>query len=217
MGNIDFEDIKVVKLNRSSINEIVELHCAVFDEKENNAKLIGGNFIKKTYEFFIDDDQSFSFGAYLNNKLVGIIFGRLTYYISDLNKYTPRRIAFIDSYIKSITNFKKFFQITSLLIKKTIKKNNTINMVNAPSHIEGKTATLASFGVLDSKYSSKIADRLLSVAKNFCIKKNKKILRAGVKSNNIKSRFFYKKRGFEEDKILSDSENILYYKLIKST
>ena len=82
--------------------------------------------------------------------------------------------------------------------------------INAPSHIDDRTSTLALLGVLDNSESSIIAECLLSKVEQFCLMNKKDVLRVGVASENIKSRFFYRKRGYIIDEILGENSGTIF-------
>ena len=208
----------VDKIKKTFLNDYVAFHKNSFKEENNLSILVGDEFLKKTYMFFLKDPLSFGYVAIKNGNIIGMISGRLDYYSEDLNKYWPRRISFLKWIVLnplSIIRFNKLRSRLFLISKNIILKfflSNKNNMT-APSHIDNGTATLASLSVLNNSKSSIVAESLVSKAEEFCKINKKKIIRTGVSNDNIKARFFYRKRGYVIDEVLGENlGSIFMYK-----
>lgn len=202
--------ISIHEITRDYLEAATKCHLDCFEDDKSLASLIGKDFIKNTYSFFVQDEKSFGYIAYQNDKPVGIIFCRLDYYVNDLNKYKPRILSFIKSVL---INPLLLFKVP--ILKKIInlqRIDNSKNNLDIPSHIENKVSTIASLGVLNIIDSSIIASKLLEKAEQSILDNNKLIVRAGISRSNIKPLFFFKKRGYSIDSVISSGDQVFMYK-----
>lgn len=192
--------------------KVVELHSRCFTVEDNFAMRLGQEFLYATYRFFLDDPKAFGFVAKRNTELCGVLVGRLDYYTSALNRYR------IIHGLKAVIRHPSVI-IDRQLLRKTFKgiyanvfqAKADRKLVLAPSHEDGKTATLASFFVHPDSSKLKIGDSLLSTAEKFCREQGMLKLRTGVRRTNVASRFSFRSRGYIEDDVLSTDSDLLYY------
>ena len=212
-------EITIRNFNSTHLSGVVELHKLCFTKENNLSMRLGDRFIRKTYDFFYLDDISFGFVAMADDKIVGVITGRLDYYVDALNKYRK-----MDLVIGAITHPKVLFNaetlkaglniFSSLISGKT--RHSLQPLDQAPSHVEGGTATLASIAVHPDFTKNKVSDQLIDASVKYVSQKKKQILRCGISRDNMASRFIFTKKGFVEDKVLSTESDMYYYKKLTS-
>lgn len=211
-------EIIIADFNPTHLQGVVELHKKCFREEDNMSMRLGDRFIEKTYDFFYLDPISFGYVALTDDQVVGVITGRLDYYVDALNKY--RKIYMV---IGAITHPGVFFNSNTLkagmnILKALLsgKSHHTAQpLEQAPSHVPGGTATLASIAVHPDFTKHKVSDKLIDASVAYVTKKNKHILRCGITRSNMNSRFIFSKKGFVEDKVLSNNDDMYYYKKIR--
>ena len=204
-------DILIIEANKQLLDKVVECHFNCFNSQTNFSMILGQEFVRMTYKFFLDDKISFGFVAFYNDEIVGFIFCRSDYFVDALNHYKPRKISFLKSLIKNpllLFNRQLLFKCIQLAFLPKTK----VNLNKAPSHIDGKVATLSSIAVLNMPKSSIISKKLTEVAEQKIKEEGKLIFRAGTRFSNKKAIAFFKKRGFSIDPIISNKNTVFLYK-----
>lgn len=205
-------EIKIQKYENGHLDGVVALHEDCFTKKDNFAMCLGEAFLYSTYKFFIKDEKCFGFVAICNGRIVGVLLGRLDYYTTELNKY--RLMAAFRGLIfhpTLLVNKRLIQQAMKNIIRQVCRRKYEKKAELSPSHLEGKTATLASFCIHPEYRKLNIGEQLLALAEEFCRKKNMKYLRTGVQRNNVASRFAFRSRGYIVDQVLSQENDLLYY------
>lgn len=200
------------RYEKGHLNEVVALHETCFTKRDNFAMCLGHDVIYRTYQFFLDDSKSFGFVAICGGQVVGVLVGRLDYYTSALNKYRVGAAIRGMIYNPSLMFSRRvMFKVANTVIQGISRKDYKKQLESAPSHQEGRTATLASLCVHPDYRKFKIGEGLLSRVEECCRQNNMRYLRAGMQRSNVASRFTYRSRGYIEDEVLSGDDDLFYY------
>ncbi len=210
------ENIYLKPIEESLIPNMVTLHLNCFTKEKNYSMHLGKSFLTTTYRFFCVDKKSFGFVAFSGEKPIGLITGRLDYYVDAVNQY--RKWALLKGLLLHpfvFINPSIMRRIYRFALRK-IKPKKINQLISPPSHAEGKTATLASLCVLPEYTKLKVTDLLIGESEKYARMNQMEILRTGIANDNLKSRFAFKIRGYLEDKVLSGPEGLFYYLILKN-
>lgn len=161
---------------------------------------LGPRFLRKTYQFFLDDPLAFGFIALHDGHVVGSVVGRLGPWGPALDRYrrsaavlallTHPRLLFEGHFVRRVAN--------ALQRKRRPARAAAPSESGAGGPASERLATLAIIGV-DPQYGQlRASDGLLESAEAFCRTRGMRSLRAGVQRSNVKSRFLYRRRGYVE-------------------
>lgn len=206
------QSVTIRALQSSDLEDVITLHENCFKSDENYSVRMGREFLRLTYQFFLDDERSFGFVAHHDGKLVGFIVGRLDYFLRDLGRY--RLKVGLWTFLKHPSLF-----VDKELIRRCLKlvPNYLFNtgMNNTPTssqfQTDGKISTLASLGIDHTLPKLRISDHLLNAAEEYCCQMGRTYLRAGVFPSNVESRFLYRRRGYVEEKSMRSDTSVFYY------
>lgn len=206
------QSVKVRAFQSSDLEDVVTLHEKCFKPDENFSLRMGREFLRLTYQFFLNDEKSFGLVAFHEGKLVGFVVGRLDYFLRDLGRY--RMSAGLWTFLK-----RPWVLFDKQLLRRSLKLipnylfntglNNTPS--SSPFRTDGKISTLASLGIAPTITKLRISDRLLDAAEEYCGHMGRTYLRAGVFPTNIEARFMHRRRGYVEEKALRNKTAVFYY------
>jgi len=211
-------EMQIIPVQEKDLRAMTNLHLATLDPAHNLSIDLGYLFIYATYSFFLNDKKSFAFGAFVNQRLVGFNVGRLDYYMEDLDRYPLRVLAGFYSVIrhpsvlcqKRIRN--RIFKFGNGFVKMATGPRRRENLIsNAPSHADGKTATLAGLCVDPKCEALHVASRLLRASAEHCRQNGMRFVRAAMSAGNLASCFGHRKCGFVVDKVISNQAVKYYY------
>ncbi len=210
---MDEKTVVIQEFAPEHLDAVVQLHQECFSAETNFAIRLGPRFLRATYKFFLTDSLAFGFVATVAGVPAGFILGRLDYYTLALNRY--RRGAYLRALVRhpsvlfSWRFFKRSFRVLLALLRNRWIGHQ--NLERAPSHTQGKTATLASLGSLPEYAHYRVSDHLVAAAEQYCRDKGMARLRTGVRPDNVPSRFLFRNRAYLQDDVLSSSESLFYY------
>ncbi len=205
-------EIEIRNYERDQLESVVTLHETCFTKNDNFAMCFGHAFVCKTYQFFLSDKKTFGFVALCEGQVVGVLLGRLDYYTSALNAY--RFHAAVKGLIHNpilLFNKRVMSKCIQIIRGKFFHRIYKKQLESAPSHQEGRTATLATFCIHPDFRDLRIGDKLLFHAEEVCRRNKMQFLRTGIQRENIASRFTFRSRGYIEDQVLSGDRDLLYY------
>lgn len=184
------EEIKVERVSEQDINEIVILHCKVFENYF--LKNLGIDLVNKYYQAYYCDKGTIFFKASYKNEIIGFIL------------VTSNYSNIIKSFYKD-----NFFSLSQKIVIETLKMNRTIfsglksRIVNVfktskEANVEEEENCLLSIAIVDSFRGKKIADLLIGKVEMQLNHEHVKAYSLSVKKDNIRAKNFYKKIGFEK-------------------
>jgi ribosomal protein S18 acetylase RimI-like enzyme len=210
-------EVIIQNFENGHLENVVTLHETCFAKKNNFTMCFGHAFVCKTYQFFLNDEKAFGFVAICNGQIVGVLLGRLDYHVSALNAY--RFSAGVKGLICNPTllfSKRVISQGVKILIRQFFHKDSRKKLKPAPSHQDGRTATVASVCVHPDYRNLKIGGKLLAHAEELCRQNHMVYLRAGIQDSNVASRSTFHSRGYIEDEILRSGNDLFYYLPLKA-
>lgn len=188
--------LTVRRLAEADLPQALDLHKRVFGD--SHAALLGDRFLTRTYRFFMVHPNAFGFVACVGPKVVGAVAGTLDpFYDRALRKFTLG--AAVRAYLTQpwlIAN--RGLTAKALLALKLWIRPNPPG--SRPAYLaDGKTAGLG-YTLIDPGYGHlRTTDRLLENSERHCRDQGMTYLIAGVRHENTKARFAYRKRGYQRD------------------
>lgn len=205
-------EVHILNYEKAHLDDVVILHETCFTKQNNFSLCFGRAFVYRTYQFFLNDEKSFGFVAICDGQVVGVLLGRLDYYTAALNAY--RFNAAVKGLIRNpilLFRTRVISQAVNMVTQKIFHLVDKEKLKSAPSHQDGKTATLGSICIHPNYRNRKFGIILLTHAEDFCRKNHMQYLRAGIQRSNIASLRTFRSRGYIEDEVLSRGNDLLYY------
>ncbi len=187
--------IEIREARRDDLDELVALHYRCFSEEDNKSMRYGPAFVRRTYEFFLEDSISYAYVALIDKRIVGATVGRHTLYVGALNRF--RLWAGLWGVLANPHLLMRKQDLAS--IGQAIKPRLARALGNSSKEDPVHTATLASVCVDPEQRGHRIADKLLEAAAENCRRAGVPRLRAVVLAGNDPSKRAFARAGYEED------------------
>ncbi|MDP1725496.1 MAG: GNAT family N-acetyltransferase [Bacteroidota bacterium] len=187
--------------NNLDINAITDLHCISFTIHDHVPMMLGRNYVKSTYRWLINSNQSYVLVSIIDNEIAGVVA------VCDGPFTKPMFIACLPSFIRSILiSPNRLFN--RLLWNRLFRKAETPEghkLENLPGFAQ------MTIGIVDPKHRGKgVFSKLIEETKNQCRTRGSKLLRAGIYKVNNSSRKTFINAGWPELKQLETSDTVFY-------
>lgn len=187
-------NLSIKKIDNSVLDSIAEIHLETYSNVDNFSKLLGKDYVKKVYSFFINN--GYGFVAHLDNKPIGFIVGLEPYlylyytYIRLINLVFE--IIFRPIFL-FITKSKNNVTVKNTLLNR-VKEYCRFNKFNYMNKTFGayNGVYICSMAILPIKEKYSIAFRLFEKLESIAVAKKKKYMIGSVGKDNFASLIFHK-------------------------
>lgn len=205
-GNI----VAIEKTKEDDINEIASIHIRTFKEKSMGAYL-GKEFIAEKIRWFVCNSNSISLIAFIDNKVVGFVYGAALGYSSIMHRYLIKR--YLEILLKKpyiILNSKLLSALINKILKLKNDNENAVNMDYYPTPV----IKLADVAVIDDYKNQGIGGKLVNAFEREASKRGYKCIILKTKKNNTAAIKMYKKNNWVNIDDVSSKAMAYFIKLI---